>query len=188
MSDVVEAQAVPVIAAPAVEAPVLAPPMPIPNFKPRPSRPLLGGALWIFGALFWAYLVMGELVVTLELSEVIGFVAVLVAVGLAWQGAVEGAPAGKLAPKIVPGVAGVLLFLFTLFFFTALFGSGSRSAIAGLTVAFFFPAVGGYIIGRRLTGPKGPPLTGKRRVARIALWVVSLVATAITVLSAGSRM
>jgi len=111
-----------------------------------------------------------------------------VAVGVAWQGAVEGAPAGKLAPRIVPGVAGVLLFFFSLFFFTALFGSGSRSAIAGLTVAFFFPAVGGYIIGRRLTGAKRSPLTGKRRVARIALWVVTLVATTVALLSAGSRL
>jgi hypothetical protein len=53
----------------------------IPDFSRRTSRPLLGGVLWTFGALFWAYLVMGELVVSLEFNEALATAIVAAALG-----------------------------------------------------------------------------------------------------------
>ena len=52
--------------------------LPLGNFRPRrASRPLIGASLWCFGALFWSYLVVGEIVVWTALPEALGVLAVM---------------------------------------------------------------------------------------------------------------
>src|SRR5262245_50793704 len=81
-------------------APLLAEPAPLLATVPldgwvkpqRVQRPLLGATLWCFGALFWSYLVVGEIVVWTAAPEALGVIAVLGAFGFAWYRATSQVP------------------------------------------------------------------------------------------------
>lgn len=158
-----------------------------PNFGPQ-GRPLLGGSLWVFGALLWAYLVMGELVVNLEVNEAFAMLIVIAASGIAWYGAVRHAPPAKMARRIAPGVIGIVLWVFAVFLAAVLCGTTRRSTVQALTVVFCFPAVAAYFVGRRLTANPKLEVSRRRRAGGIALWVGCSLATAMALLSAVGHM
>lgn len=159
-----------------------------PNFFRQKSRPLLGGVLWTFGALLWAYLVMGELVVHFELNEVLAVLVVAAVLGISWYGAARHAPAGNLGRKIAPGVLGIVLFFVALVFVSAVFGSSRQRTVEALTVAFWFPALLAYVLGRNLIRAPKPERSRPQRVGVIALWIASSLVTALALLSATTRM
>jgi hypothetical protein len=159
-----------------------------PDFNAQQGRPLLGGSLWTFGALLWAYLVMGELVVNAELNEPFAMLIVTAALGIAWYGAVRHAPPGNLPRKIAPGLIGIAIWIVALFLAAVTCGTTRRSTIEALTVVFLLPALGAYFVGRRLTANPKLELSRRRRAAEIVLWVSSGLVTAVSLIAAAERM
>jgi len=176
----------------ALEPPPVAPPLPDVPFETlvRADRghPVLGPSLWTFGALLWAYLVMGECVLSFGLPEAVGAVMVLLAYGLAWFAAVPDltAPANR-GQKLVPGCIGLVLFIVTLFFTTTLFGTTRRSHIAFITLLLWFFSATMFLLGRRWT-----VRTRTRRqrwpvAGTVLLWIISGLTTLVALASTLSR-
>jgi len=191
----------PVVAAPPFAAPPFAaPPFPPPPFAPVPNaphlftdqfrvprgRPVLGGSLWVFGAVLWAYVVMGEWVLRFDLPEAWGALVVLASYGLAWFSCVEHlrAPADRWR-KLTPGALGLVLFVILILLVTSLFGTTRQSVVGGVTLLLWFFAAAFYMLGRRLTGRPRVIQPRRRTAATVALWLVSGLGT---IASLGSIM
>ena len=189
----------PAIAAPA--PPHFAPPpnppppfAPVPNaphlfsdqFRGRRGRPVLGGSLWVFGAVLWAYVVMGEWVLRFNLPEAWGALVVLATFGLAWFSSVEHltAPADRWR-KLGPAALGLVLFVSMILVATLLLGSPRQSIAGAVTLLLWFFSAAFYMLGRRVTA-RPRVVQPRRRVAiTIALWLLSGVGT---IASLGSIM
>ena len=189
----------PVIAAAA--PPHFAPPphppppfVPVPNaphlftdqFRGRRGRPVLGASLWIFGAVLWAYVVMGEWVLRFDLPEAWGALTVLATFGVAWFSSVEHlkAPADRWR-KLTPAALGLVLFVILVLLVTLFFGTARRSVVGGITLLLWFFSAAFYLLGRRVTA-RPRTLQPRRRVAiTIALWLLSGLGT---IASLGSIM
>lgn len=173
--------------------PPLAPPPPFPPFETlpqlRPGHPVLGPSLWTFGALLWAYLVIGECVLSFGLPEAVGFVLVLLAYGIAWLASMPdtAAPANRWQ-KLAPGVTGLALFITTLFFAATLFGTSRRSHIAGITLLLWFFSATMLLLGRRWTLRAHSRRRLRWPVAgTVVLWVISGLVTLVALVSTLSR-
>lgn len=158
-------------------------------FRVRRERPVLGPSLWIGGALLWAYVVMGEWVVTIELPEVLGWLVVLLAYAVSWVFAVR-----RLAPErrralfvVTPGVLGLVWFVFVVFFISSLLGSSRRSVVAGITVMLWFISAAMFGAGRQLTAKRRTKLEGWPRAGVAMLWVVAGLGTLVSLLAALER-
>ena len=158
-------------------------------FRPRSTHAVLGPSFWVFGALSWAYVVIGELVVSLGLPELLGALIVLSSTGYAWvvaSGLGEGA---RFAPKqLLSLLFGCVLFFFLVVFAVSLLGSHSRSQASAVTLLLWFISVFALLLGRRLT-PREPPLrsTGDR-LRTTAIWTFAVIGTIIAMVSAMGRM
>ena len=158
-------------------------------FRQRRARPLLGPSLWIGGALLWAYVVMGEWVVTIELPEVVGWLVVLLAYAGSWTLAVRRSNPDQRRPlhTILPGIAGFFGFAFAVVFTASVLGGSSRKQVAAVTVMLWFVAVAMFAAGRRLTQGRRGRLEGWQRAGLAALWVVSGLGTLVSLLAAMER-
>lgn len=173
--------------APAPPPPDMAPPAP-PAFAleipTRRGHPVLGASLWIFGALLWAYLVVGEWVLRFHLPEGVGALVVIAAYGTAWLSAIRDltTPADRWR-RLVPGGAGVGLFVAMLLFVTLLFGTTRQSVVGAITVLLWFFSAGVYITGRYVTARPRVARTRARLAATIVLWLISGLGTLVFVAS-----
>lgn len=151
----------------------------VPRF--RSGYPVLGASLWIFGALLWAYVVMGEWVLRVGLPEVLGALAVIAAYGLAWLSSVRHltAPADRWR-KLLPGGVGFGLFVATIFAVTLLFGTARQSVAGAITVLLWFFSASVYVAGRYVTAR--PRVTQTR--ARVAATVLVRLLVGLTTLVA----
>jgi hypothetical protein len=145
--------------------------------------------LWITGALLWAYVVVGEWVVTIELPELVGWVIVLFAYASAWRTSVLRVPRQrrKLWLTVAPGIVALFLFIQILVFVASFFGSSRRSHVAAVTVMLWFLSAGLFAAGRQLTRKRQGKLTGTRRAALASLWVASALGTLIALFAAMER-
>jgi hypothetical protein len=143
----------------------------------RVQRPLLGASLWCFGALFWSYLVAGEIVVWTAVPEALGVLAVMGAFGLAWYGGTSQTPRLPHWRWLLPGIIGFCLWLLTLLISTAIFSTGGRSSAEMAALLLWSFAASVYALGRRLTALDSVPLSPRARAGRIALWVIAGIAT-----------
>ena len=165
-----------------------APPLPVqPTFQGFPldpwvrprrvQRPLLGASLWCFGALFWAYLVAGEIVVWTAVPEALGVLAVMGAFGLAWYRGTSQLPRLPQWRWLLPGIIGFCLWLLMLLMSTAIFSTGGRSSAEMAALLLWSFAASVYALGRRLTALNPVPLSPRARAGRIAFWVIAGLAT-----------
>jgi hypothetical protein len=151
---------------------------------PSRRRPLLGPSLWIFGVLLWAYVVLGELVVTLDFPELLAVLIVLSALAGAWWLSAGRADSGmrRIAPLLIAiGLwAGVIAL-------SARAESGRSKTVALVTIALTLFALLSFALGRYLTRvPR--PATKLRRAGRVALWLISALVTLVTLASSMSRL
>jgi hypothetical protein len=148
----------------------------------------LAPALIIFGATAWAYLVLGEFVITLNLPERVAAVALAAVFGVHCVRATAREAYVDWTRRALPGVLAAALGVFTLFFSATLMGTSGRSKIAAVTLLLWFLAVATYAIGRLLsapTPPNEPKLTWKSptRWLRVGAWVISCGLTAVMLLA-----
>lgn len=153
--------------------------------KPKVIAP----TLVIYGAAFWAYLVLGELVVRLDFSERLAFAALLGIFIRHCYSATERATYKGAFQRFIPGVLAALLWLVTLFMSATVLGTSSRSSVAAVTLLLWFFAIAVYSIGRILSDgppPTEPKLTWRsgKRWWKVSAWVVSVGFTAVALLSA----
>jgi len=143
----------------------------------RVQRPLVGVSLWCFGALFWSYLVVGEIVVWTSVPEVLGVLAVVGAFGLAWYRGTSQMPRAPHFRILLPGIIAFFSWLVMLAMSTAVFSTGGRrnAELAALLLWCFAASV--YALGRHLTALKRVPLSTPARAGRIACWVIAALAT-----------
>lgn len=196
-----QAFAPPPFAPPPVEPPPFGPPpnppppfAPVPNaphlftdqFRGQRGRPVLGGSLWVFGAVLWAYVVMGEWVLRFDLPEAWAALVVLASYGLAWFSAVEHLTTrADRWRKLAPGATGLVLFVLLVLFVTVTLGTSRQSIVGGITLLLWFFAAAFYILGRRVAARPRVVRPRRRVAATIVLWLVSGLGT---IASLGSIM
>ena len=163
----------------------LAEPAPMPQALPfdgwvrprRVQRPLVGATLCCFGALFWSYLVVGEIVVWTAVPEALGILAVLGAFGLAWYRATSQMPEAPRWRWLMPGIVAFVAWLFTLLVSTAVFDTAGRKQAELAALLLWSFAATSYALGRHLMAEERVPLTPNARTGRIVLWVIAGIAT-----------
>lgn len=157
-------------------------------FAQRRRFPVLGASLWIFGALLWAYLIMGEWVIHLKLPEGVGVLVVAIAYGVAWFTSVrELGQSGSRWKLVVPGLVAVVLFAATLLLVSGLFGSSRRSTIAAVTMSLWFFSAAVYVLGRHLRARSRVNRTRWQAAGSIALWIVSGLVTLVSLIATMAR-
>jgi len=163
---------------PAIEPAQLFQGLPLGNFtRRRVPRPLLGVSLWSFGALFWSYLVVGEIVVWTAVPEALGVLAVMGAFGIAWYRGTSQMPRLPQWRWLLPGIIGFCSWLVTLAMSTAMFRTGGRSSAEMAALLLWSIAATAYALGRHLTALTPVPLSPPARAGRIALWLITGIAT-----------
>lgn len=165
--------------------PAALPPDFTPAFRARPGRALLGPSLWVFGVLSWAYVVVGELVVSLGLPELLGALLVLSSAGYAWlvaSGMADGAP--FVLNRLLSLFLGLVLFVVMLAFTVSLLGSHHRSQIAAVTILLWFVSVFAVLLGKRWTPRESRAVAKGERVRVAVLWTLAVLATLVAMISA----
>jgi|SRR6188768_1673034 len=163
----------------------LAEPAPMPQALPfdgwvrprRVQRPLVGATLCCFGALFWSYLVVGEIVVWTAVPEALGVLAVLGTFGLAWYRATCQMPHAPRWRRFLPGIIAFFSWLVALVMSTAVFSTGGRQQAELAALLLWSFAAATYTLGRHLMGQVSVPLSSNARTGRIALWLIAGIAT-----------
>jgi hypothetical protein len=159
-----------------------------PTFKRQREWPLCGPALWIFGAVLWAYIVAGELAVRADsaLVEALGAIAVLATLFANWYTAVQrNAEGKKWELRILPGLIAVGLWVVLLGVLTRVSGASTWSEVEAVTLALWAVSVVAFLSGRYLAGSSRRRLTPRGRFGRIALWAISAL---VTFIALGSTM
>jgi hypothetical protein len=170
---------------PVEPAPPPAPPVPPPYGSPgdgwvrprRVQRPVLGATLWCFGALFWSYLVVGEIVVWTAVPEAFGVLAVLATFGIAWYRATSQMPPAPRRHWLLPGILAFFSWLVALVISMIVFATDGRKQAELAALMLWSVAAGTYTLGRHLTAQEHVPLTANARKGRIALWLIAGIAT-----------
>jgi hypothetical protein len=143
----------------------------------RVQRPLLGASLWCFGALFWAYLVVGEIMVWTAVPEAFGILAVLVTFGLAWYRATSQLPHAPRWRWLLPGIVAFFAWLITLILSSAVFSTGGRKQAELAALLLWSFAGTAYALGRHLTAQQRVPSSPNARARSIVLWLIAGIAT-----------
>jgi hypothetical protein len=191
-----EALAPPAEAAPVPSGPyrVPEPPPPEPRAEPLPPftrapRPILGGAISVFAALLWAFVVFGQLTTSwlsgAPLEPALAIAGVVLATGAAFVAATrrgrQAAPPATRARAFGRALAVVLLafamFGWTLFVATALGVASRRGADFPIAAALALLSLVAAIAGPRVTSAARPERTPAARVIHAALWIAGTVLT-----------
>jgi len=143
----------------------------------RVQRPLVGVSLWCFGALLWAYLVVGEIVVWTAVPEALGVLAVLSAFGLAWYRGTSQLPRASRVRILVPGIIAFCSWLVVLVMSGAVFDTAVRKDAELTALLLWSLAASAYALGRHLTALDSAPASKLERASHIALWLIAGLAT-----------
>lgn len=166
-------------------------PLGLPDFRGRKQRFIVDAALSAFGALLWAYVVAGELVVGVRLPEPAAVLSVLVAFGGTWYAAVVPAwRAGASWPRLVaPVVLAVAAFVVTVLFACSVSGH-SNDEVQAISMALWFVAVFAVFVGRERARRRAAPapVSSEQRAARFALWLVVGLVTLSALIVGVSRL
>ncbi len=160
-----------------------------PFASPSDQR-LLGPALWVAGAVLWAYAVLGELVVNVGFGEGLAIPALFGV--LVWNWFRVTKPLlddGRTTRAALVAALSVGLFVASLFLVTMMFGSSQRSHFEAVTVLVCALGVLSYAVGRRKTTlpPRARRAEGLARVAPWFTWIVVGLFTLVAVISAMAR-
>jgi hypothetical protein len=115
-----------------------------------PRKALLAPALWIFGVLLWAYVVVGELVVNQDLPESLALLGVVAAVGVVFRASTAEHRSVKLPWPwlLAPLVLAIALFLAIVLLAIGMAGR-SPSGMVGVPIALWFVAAFAVFLGRK---------------------------------------
>jgi len=160
--------------------PKLEAPLAVPDFRGSKQGSVLNATLSSFGALLWAYVVAGELVVGANLPESMGVLGVLAAFGGVWYSEVtpDFRAGSGLKRVILPGFLALAAFFSALLFACAVSGS-TESDVQAMSAALWFVALFAFVVGRERARRSAPPapVSHEKKAARFALWLVSGLAT-----------
>ncbi len=123
------------------------------------THPILGPAIWTFGAMLWAYVVLGEYTTAGFIGESIAVSLLVFAAGASWYFAVRHrslASQGKivrLGLKLAPGFIALLLLTGCALFMDYVGESSHQNQDIPMTLAFMVLGVLAFFWGQRLTGP-----------------------------------
>lgn len=171
--------------------PKLEAPLAIPDFRGRKRGSVLDATLWSFGALLWAYVVAGELVVGVRVPESMAVLGVLIAFGSAWYWAVTPAWRGGASwPRLVAPVFLAIGAFFVTIVFACSVSGHSTSEVQAISMALWFVAVFAFAVGReRVRRRAAPaPVSSEQRALRFALWLVSGLVTLSALIVGMSRL
>jgi hypothetical protein len=152
----------------------------------RPPRLVLGPGLWIFGALLWSYVVLGQFVVK-DFPEGIALLTLALVVGVTYAAAVRDSlravpaePSARRRRWLWPGVAAFGFWLGTTLLVTAVGKSSNANLDAPITLLLLALSVLAIILGRRFTHPGRP----KRSLGKLALFIAAWLLAALATLAA----
>jgi hypothetical protein len=111
--------------------------------------PLFAQALWMFGALLWGYVVLGEFVTTYGMPEVLALLSLLAILGFSALGALE-LPRRNRAPfsRKAGAVASALGLFGAIWLLTISFTSSAHIHPGAVSVALWFVAAFALFFGR----------------------------------------
>jgi hypothetical protein len=120
-------------------------------------HPIIGPGLWIFGAMLWAYVVLGEYTTAGFIGEAISVSLLTFAVGACWYFAVQrcSVPSQRkfvrLGRALVPGFIALLLLVGCALFMNFVGESSHQNQDVPMTLAFMVIGILAFFGGRRLT-------------------------------------
>jgi hypothetical protein len=119
----------------------------------RPENgPHLAQALWMFGALLWGYVVIGEFVVRYEMPELLGLLSLLASLGYAALGALE-LPRRNRAPfrRRAAPIASALGLFVVMWLLTISLAATANVHPGAVNIALWFVAAFALFFGRQRT-------------------------------------
>jgi hypothetical protein len=143
------------------------------------THQLLARALWIAGALLWAYVVIGQLVVQQDLPEPLGLVALIGVIGACWFICLRG---GSLAPSLTRTLEIGTAVLAVLFFAASIALAiviGSHTEENAVTLMLWLLSLIAFFVGRHFPRRHQPPSMSQHLAMFIGLWICAAVATLI---------
>ncbi len=148
--------------------------VPLPTAGKAAQHPIVGPALWTFGAMLWAYVVLGEYTTAGFIDEAIAVSLLTFAAGACWYLAVRRGPmtapfhAGILGRKILPGIIALLLAAGCALFMNFIGESSQRNLDVPMSLAFMVLGMLTFFGGQRLTG-SGDNQTSPKAFAHLPL-------------------
>jgi hypothetical protein len=162
------------------------PTAPLPTLTAQLSRG--GPTLRIFGALLWAYVVLGEWVVGMSFPEPLALLLVITVFGLTWARAVSHDPSPLHLGKVEPGLYALALWAAVLLVGVAVPGNDSPARVETVSAALWCVAAFSTFVGG-LGRPRRPGArTLRTRAVRIAVGIVVALGTVLAALSALRRI
>jgi len=146
----------------------------------HPVRQIVTRAVWMTGALLWAYTVLGEFVYHADgFPEAVAIVALLSALAIPWFRSVRVLPRDKRWRLVTvgSGIAAIVSWLAVVTLVSLLLGNTRRSEYEATTLLVWVVGVVLYFVGRRVTRLPAIPRSAGRTVGGILLWIVVGLAT-----------
>jgi len=137
----------------------------------------VGASLWCFGALFWSYLVVGEIVVWTAVPEALGVLAVMGAFGIAWYRGTSQMPPAPRFRILLPGIIAFISWLVVVLLSSTLFSTGGRKNAELVALLLWSFAACAYALGRHLSALKRVSSSPFERASGIAFWLIAGIAT-----------
>jgi hypothetical protein len=157
-------------------------------FRSTRYRPLLGPALVCFGAMLWAYVVLGDLVLAFGFPEAAAVLVLLVTFGASAHASGRQSlallppnPGGEARRLVLPGLAGFGFTLVTVLVVTAFAHAGRASADSPITLFLLATSFVAATYGYHLSGPSLNRPGGALRALSIAARVFGGLLTIIVV-------
>ena len=164
------------------------------DFKARETRPVLGPALWLFGAMLWAYVIVGQLVVEEGFPEMLGLLGLLFVIGVTWFFAIERSfsedpptPETRLARIVRPFALAFGLWLLTTLLSTVIGMSTFGNLDSAITLTLWSFSLIPFFVGRRMTGGRAASIDKSRRPLGILLWIGAALVTVVAPMSLGTN-
>jgi hypothetical protein len=176
MTDAAEPGAAPVLPPESAAAPA-----------PSPSPPRAAAAARIFGALLWAYVVLGEWVVGRSLPEPFAVLCVAAVFGCTWLTSVGRNPGTPALDKIMPGAFAFALWALLLLLSSALPSNGEPSHVEAVSASLCFVGAAAFFVASAWYGAPAPHRTLGQRWARWLVWCVVGGGTLLAIVSGSSR-
>jgi len=121
-------------------------------------RPIIGTSVWTFGAMLWAYVVLGEYTTAGFIGEAVAGPILILVAAVSWAIAVRRSLVtpprrfGILGRALVPGAIALLLLTFCALFMNFVGESSHQNQDVPMTLAFMVLGMLAFFGGQRLTG------------------------------------
>jgi hypothetical protein len=155
--------------------------------EPAPSGPPRTAAtLRIFGALLWAYVVLGEWVIGLSFPEPFAVLCLILVFGAAWLTSVRRGPGASALDKSLPGPLAFALCALLLLLTSALADGTTPARVEAVSASLCF--IGAATFHGATLWYRAAPLPSGPVWAHWLAWGLGGVATLLAIVSALSRL